>query len=263
MKRYSAAASSSSPMAGDGNSPVEVGEPDYRGLKIHAIPSLHEHCMSVIESLHLPEKAKVLDLGAGEGAFTQRLLDAGLQVSAAELQSGRFRVGVPCQNLDLNFDFHDKWNQKFDLVVAIEILEHLHNPRHFISNCLETLDSDGFLLVTSPNTESWLSRIRFLRDGHFLWFDDSDYQSYGHLTPIFSWQIMQICGELGVELVQVSNTKNSLLRKRLGDRLKSILRNKAFYLSALYPLMKGRKKGEINIYLIKKGAQALKSNRAL
>src|SRR5687767_1736660 len=235
MKRYSSAASSSSRMAGNCTSMREVGEPEYRGLKIHAVPYLHEQCMTVIESLHLPEKAKVLDLGAGEGAFTQRLLDAGLQVSAADLESGRFRLKVPCQNLNLNLDFHDKWNQKFDLVVAIEILEHLHNPRHFISNCLETLNSNGFLLVTSPNTESWLSRIRFLRDGHFLWFDEWDYQSYGHLTPVFSWQIMQICGELGVELVQVSNTRNSELRKRLGDGMKNILKNKAFYLSALYP----------------------------
>jgi SAM-dependent methyltransferase len=231
----------------------EAGEPEYRGLKIHAVPHLHEQCMTVVEQLNLPEQAKVLDLGAGEGAFTQRLLDAGLQVSAAELDSERFRLNVPCQNLNLNLDFHDKWNQKFDLVMAIEILEHLHNPRHFISNCLETLNNNGFLLVTSPNTESWLSRIRFLRDGHFLWFGESDYQSYGHLTPIFSWQIMQICGELGVELVQVSNTSNSELRKRLGDGMMSTLKNKAFYLSALYPFMKGRKEGEINIYLIRKG----------
>ncbi|HKY30582.1 MAG TPA: class I SAM-dependent methyltransferase [Pyrinomonadaceae bacterium] len=209
--------------------------------------------MSIIESLRLPQSARVLDLGAGEGAFTQRLLDAGFEVSAAELEPGRFRLDAPCQNLNLNLDFHDKWEGRFDLVVAIEILEHLHDPRHFIRNCLNTLTRGGLLLVTSPNVESWLSRIRFLRDGHFLWFEDADYHSYGHLTPIFSWQIKQICGELGAELVQISNTENRLLRKRLGDSLRSILKNKSSYLSALYPLMTGRKDGEINIYLIRKG----------
>lgn len=227
-------------------------ESEYRGLKIHAIPSLHEQCIAQIESLRLPKTAKVLDVGAGEGAFSQRLLDAGLQVSAAEMQPGRFRLNVPCQNINLNEDFHDKWNEEFDLVVAIEIVEHLHDPRHFISNCLKTLKSGGFLLLTSPNTESWLSRIRFLRTGYFLWFDENDYNFFGHLTPIFSWQIRQICRELGAELLQVSGTKNSLLRKRLGGSLLGRLKNKSFYLSALYPFMKGQKDGEVNIYLIKK-----------
>jgi len=237
----------------DNNSSPDVSESEYRGLKIHAIPSLHEECMAQIEALHLPRNAKVLDLGAGEGAFTRRLLDAGLQVSAAELEPGRFRLDVPCQNINLNLDFCDKWDHRFGLVVAIEILEHLHDPRHFIRNCLQTLNSNGVLLVTSPNTESWLSRIRFLRDGHFLWFDETDYHAYGHLTPIFSWQVSQICRELGAELIQVSSTKNHLLRKRLGDTLIGRLKNKSFYLSALYPLMKGQRDGEINIYLIKKG----------
>jgi len=240
-------------MSGNHNSPPNMGDSEYRGLKIHAIPSLHEECMARIDALGLPENARVLDLGAGEGAFSHRLLDAGLQVSAAEMEPGRFRLDVPCQTLNLNEDFHGKWNEKFDLVVAIEILEHLHDPRHFISNCLQILKPTGYLLVTSPNTESWLSRIRFLRDGHFLWFDESDYSGYGHVTPIFSWQVRQICRELDAH-VDVSSTKDSLLRMRLGQNWMGKLKNKAFYLRALYPLMKGRKDGEINIYLIKKTA---------
>ncbi|HSE30142.1 MAG TPA: class I SAM-dependent methyltransferase [Pyrinomonadaceae bacterium] len=241
-------------MADKHNSPPDPSESEYRGLKVHAIPSLHEECMAQIQALGLPKDARVLDLGAGEGAFSQRLLDAGLQVNAVELEPGRFRLNVPCQNVNLNLDFHGRWNEPFDLVVAIEILEHLHDPRHFIRNCLQSLTNNGYLLVTSPNTESWLSRIRFLRDGHFLWFDESDYRGYGHLTPIFSWQVRQICQELGATLVNVSSTKNELLRQRLGDNLTGKLKNKAFYLSALYPLMKGQKDGEVNIYLIQKGA---------
>jgi SAM-dependent methyltransferase len=240
-------------MSNNNHWPADGNEAEYRGLKIHAIPSLHEQCMELIKELRLPSSARVLDLGAGEGAFTQRLLDAGMHVSAAaEQEPSRFRPDVPCQNINLNYDFSDKWNEKFDLIVAIEILEHLHDPRHFITNCLQALNNNGFLLITSPNTESWLSRIRFLRDGHFLWFDETDYHSYGHLTPIFSWQIRQICDELGAELVRVSNTKDSLLKKRLGETWLGKLRNKSFYLRALYPMMKGRKDGEVNLYLIKK-----------
>lgn len=235
------------------NSPAETSELEYRGLKIHAIPSLHEECMAQIEALGLPPNARVLDVGAGEGAFSLRLLDAGLQVNAAELEPGRFRLDVPCQNINLNDDFHHNWNEKFDLVVAIEILEHLNDPRHFISNCLQTLKPNGYMLVTSPNTESWMSRIYFLRHGYFLWFKEDDYGMFGHVTPIFTWQVRQICGELGAKLLRVVGTKVPL-RMRLGENVVEKLKNKSFYLRALYPLMKGPKDGEINIYLIQKGA---------
>jgi 2-polyprenyl-3-methyl-5-hydroxy-6-metoxy-1,4-benzoquinol methylase len=230
---------------------VDTGS-SYREIPIHAVPWLHEQCGSLIKTLPLPDRARVLDLGAGEGAFTLRLLDAGFEVTAVELDENRFSLNADCQNLDLNQEFHDNWNNKFDLIVAIEVIEHLNDPRHFIRNCLNLLKSDGFLLVTSPNAESWLSRIRFLRDGRFLWFEENDYSSHGHVTPIFSWQMRQICAELAAELIQLSNTRNALLRKRLGSSWLSVLRNKALYLSTLYPLMKGRKDGEVSIYLIRK-----------
>jgi 2-polyprenyl-3-methyl-5-hydroxy-6-metoxy-1,4-benzoquinol methylase len=262
MKPYQEIAQTGADVRGHRDSSAEIAETEYRGLKIHAAPHLHDECMSVIKSLGLPHKARALDLGAGEGAFSQRLIDEGFQVNAAEFEVGRFRADAPCQNIDLNMDFRQKWGEAFDLVVAIEILEHLHNPRHFIANCLGLLKNDGHLLVTSPNVESWLSRIRFLRDGRFLWFDESDYYSYGHLTPIFSWQVKQICREVGAELIQLSSTKNSLLRKRLGNGLMGRLRNKSFYLGALYPFMKGMKEGEISIYLIRKSRAGLPGDPA-
>ena len=230
----------------------DQSEVEYRGLKIHAAPNLHDDCISLIREISLLEGANVLDIGAGEGAFSQRLIDEGFEVKAVDFRIDRFRANAECQRVDLNTDFHDKWTNEFDLVVAIEVIEHLFNPRHFINNCLSVLKNNGYLLLTSPNTENWLSRIRFLRDGHFLWFEETDYRAYGHITPVFSWQIAHICDEIGAELVTVRHTDNGFLRRRLGDGLKGILRNKSFYLGAFYPFMRGKRDGEVNIYLIKK-----------
>lgn len=233
-------------------SATNKSEVEYRGLKIHAAPNLHDDCISLIKQISSREGANVMDIGAGEGAFSQRLIDEGFEVKAVDFRTDRFRANAECQRVDLNTDFHDKWTNEFDLVVAIEVIEHLFNPRHFVSNCLSVLKNNGYLLLTSPNTENWLSRIRFLRDGCFMWFDESDYREYGHITPVFSWQIAQICDEVGAELVTVRHTDNCFLRRRLGDGLKSILRNKSFYLGALYPFMRGKRDGEVNIYLIRK-----------
>jgi len=227
-------------------------ESEYKGLKIHAASNLHRRCFSAVERLGLQESSRVLDLGAGEGAFSQRLIDAGYDVVAVELDPARFQLKCPHYSLDLNFDFWDKLGQQFDTVVAIEIIEHLSSPRHFISNCLRLLKEGGSLLLTTPNLESWLSRIKFLREGRFLWFEEEDYRSYGHITPIFSWQIAQICRENRAEVIDITNTDDSLLKNRVGNGFIDTLRNKSWYMSALKPLMKGRTKGEIGIYTIRK-----------
>jgi SAM-dependent methyltransferase len=228
---------------------------EYRGLKIHAAPHLHSYCISLIKRINLPERAKVLDIGAGEGAFSQRLVDEGFDVKAVDSWDDRFRASAEFQHVDLNTDFPDKWTNAFDLVVAIEVIEHLRDPRHFISNCLKVLKPNGYLLLTSPNPENWLSRLKFLRTGYFLWFSELDYRAYGHITPIFAWQIAHICNEFSAELT-IEHTDNSPLRRWLGNgRLRGLLTHKTFYLGALlYPFMRGRRDGEVNLYLIRKQA---------
>src|SRR5580692_4676233 len=103
----------------------EEVETEYGGLKIHAASNLHKSCLSVIDKLALPSQAKALDLGAGEGAFTQRLLERGYNVAAVELDPARFKLDAAHCSLDLNLDFSDKLAHQFDLIVAIEIVEHL------------------------------------------------------------------------------------------------------------------------------------------
>ena len=231
----------------------DKGDKEYRGLKIHAAPQLHSHCISRIKRIDLPEHAKVLDIGAGEGAFSQRLVDEGYDVKAVDAWDDRFRAKAEFQHVDLNTDFPNTWTNGFDLVVAIEVIEHLRDPRHFISNCLKVLKTNGYLLLTSPNPENWLSRLKFLRTGYFLWFSELDYRAYGHITPIFTWQIAHICNELSAELVSIEHTDNGPLRRWLGNgRLSGLLTHKMFYLKALYPLMRGRRDGEVNIYLIRR-----------
>lgn len=226
-------------------------ETAYRGIKIRAGSNLHQHVFNIITGLNLPAGAMALDVGAGEGAFSHRLLDQGFKVTAIELEPGRFQAPAPCLNLDLNRDFVGAVNDRFDLIVAMEIAEHLRDPRHLISECLGLLKPTGTLIVSSPNVESWLSRIRFLREGRFHWFDEASYYSVGHITPILSWQVAQICREHNAEIVRIMNTQNRFLFEKLGDSFLARVFNKSFFLSALYPFMKGRRDGEVNIYIIK------------
>jgi len=168
--------------------PFEI-ETEYKGLAIRAPSNLHQECYKLIDRIGLPQSAKVLDLGSGEGAFTKRLIDKGFDVRAVEIEAGRFQADALCYHWDLNREFSLLCEEKFDLVLAIEVIEHLHDPRRFLKGCLSVLKPNGWVIITSPNVESWVSRIKFLRTGRFLWFDEVHYETLGHITPIFSWQL--------------------------------------------------------------------------
>ena len=63
----------------------------YKGLPTYARPGLHGHVVEVV-ARHMPPPASILDLGAGSGALSQRLLDKGYAVCASDYVEGNFRL---------------------------------------------------------------------------------------------------------------------------------------------------------------------------
>ncbi len=73
--------------------------------------------------------------------------------------------------------------EKFDVVVAGELIEHLSNPGNFLECARRHLGSRGFLLLTTPNRFSALEFLKVLRRGevpvyrkpiakHVMYFDE-------------------------------------------------------------------------------------------
>ena len=61
----------------------------------------------------------------------------------------------------------------------------------------------GLILITTPNTTSWLSRLIFLISGRFHQFSDGDL-SYGHISPITPWELNMIMSDSGVDNITVA-----------------------------------------------------------
>lgn len=79
--------------------------------------------------------------------------------------------------------------------MAVEIIEHLENPRKFIRECLKIIKSGGNLLITTPNVENPVSKALFVREGSLMWFNDRNYHVEGHITPLMQWQLANIIHE--------------------------------------------------------------------
>jgi SAM-dependent methyltransferase len=220
----------------------------YKGLTMRTAPGLHESVAAVVQRL-CPPPATVLDLGAGEGALTLRLREVGYVCEAVELTPDRFAVeGVPCHSLDLNGNFAESLDRTFDLVAAVEIIEHLENPRHFLRQCVRLLTPGGLLVLTTPNIEDVYSRVRFLLRGRFSFFYEEHYRDMGHLTPLTSWQLRQMFAELGLR--QECHTYNRPFRRLFLPQNVSELTKLAVGLLA-WPLTPGVRGGQVHVFALR------------
>jgi len=71
-----------------------------------------------------------------------------------------------------------KLDQKFDVIIAGELIEHLSNPGKFLERCKDHLKDKGKLILTTPNAWCILNLISVIFKGfpplnveHTCWYD--------------------------------------------------------------------------------------------
>ena len=186
----------------------------YRDLPIFAAPGLHQAAAAVLATA-VPAGARVIEVGAGSGAMSLRLSDAGFTVTASDLFRESFKPAeVPFVAADLNAEFAPQFEGRFDAVMALEIVEHLENPRHFLRQLRAILPVGGQLILSTPNIANPVSQALFLRRGQFQWFRDEDYRDQGHIAPLSPWQIEKALAECGFVLREEHAVSNPFRRVR-------------------------------------------------
>lgn len=157
--------------------------------KALAIPGFHQWAESFILGHFGPGFGGLtLDAGAGRGAFALRLKKLGYNVVACDLYPERFNAeGIECRRADLSRGI--PWEDaSLDLVIALEITEHLDDVSRFFAEAARVLRPGGRLLFSTPNILSIKSRIRFLLGGFFYSFEpftEAQCDEAGrHITPL-------------------------------------------------------------------------------
>lgn len=218
----------------------------YKHIPIFAASGLHEKCFSLFQELNLAKDSRILVLGAGAGAFDQRLIDHGYSnITAVEFAKGKYKANNSnVYDYDLNEEFNEKFgDQKFDLVVAMEIIEHLYSPFDFLRKIKNILNPNGYVLLSTPNTENSISRIKFLLARKLHFFTSLDLSGSGHISPIFDHILRYYIDTL--KYTVETKTSNGHSFKFLSPSLKL-----AFIV--FYPLTRLHcDDGHINIYLLK------------
>lgn len=204
----------------------------------------------------LPEKGHVLNVGAGRGGISWLLREAGYEVTSVDLHPEHFMVdNLECRFADLNhpLPFADG---TFNIVLAVEVIEHLENPWQFIREAIRVLRDDGVFLVTTPNVSNLMSRLTYLLEGVFPYFRDDSFSLIYHVTPIFPWTIERCCRTTSAKVEEVGYSrvdwprKTDVPRHDSGRGLRRVLKQLRRVILNRLPL--NRFTGEIACYKIRR-----------
>ena len=91
--------------------------------------------------------------------------------------------GIDFQKVDLESADWQLGADKFDLITAIEVIEHVGNRTSFLRNLYRHLSIDGLVLLTTPNVHNIASRLRFVLTDTLRQFDDRS--DHTHYQPVF------------------------------------------------------------------------------
>lgn len=195
-----------------------------RALSHHAT---NRRILDLVLPLVVPG-ARVLDLGAGEGFLTQAIGDHVRQahgadeasvLSACDVTPGIYRYPhVACDPIapGVALPYPDA---TFDVVISVEVVEHVQDQFHFCREILRVLKPGGTAIVTTPNILNLNARVRFLHWGFATLFDPLSLSSTdvvhtsGHIHPVSYYYLAYALLHAGAASVGVTydRTKRSAL----------------------------------------------------
>lgn len=122
-----------------------------------------------------PNSARCLEIGAGRGFLTRRLIDAGLAVDALEPGKAnephwqRHGVKVTADSFP-----SAKLSGQYDLIVAYAVLEHIAELAPFFDSARKQLTADGRLIIAVPDCGPCLEAgdPSILLHEHYHYFTD-------------------------------------------------------------------------------------------
>ena len=122
-------------------------------------PAKHLHLMNplrtqviqnYIKEMYGDKKCNILDVGCGGGILSESLHKLGHNVTGIDANPNSIRIAKEhCKDIEyLNIDV-SKLDKSFDVVVSMEVLEHVDNPNEFVKECSSF--SNGLFIISTIN----------------------------------------------------------------------------------------------------------------
>ena len=104
------------------------------------------------------EKVKILDIGCGGGLLSEPMSRLGAEVVGIDASEKNIQVAkLHAKKNSLNIKYHCTspenfiTNTKFDVILNMEIVEHVENVDFFLKSCTKLLKKEGIMFVATIN----------------------------------------------------------------------------------------------------------------
>ena len=163
----------------------------------YLVPSLLE----ILGSLHIPhDRNHIFELGCGNGAVAEVLTRHGYQLTGVDVSvQGVEQAQRRHSNLSLQlgsaYDRLADTYGRFPVVISLEVVEHLYDPRMFARTLFDLVEPSGTAIVSTPYHGYWKNLALALTgrlDHHFtaLW-------DHGHIKFWSMTTLRQLLQEAG------------------------------------------------------------------
>lgn len=151
-----------------------------------------------------PSGSVLVDVGCGSGklwSFVGDRFDRYIGVDAVRYDD------LPSQTEFISFDLDigkaPLPEECADVVCAVEIIEHLENPRAFIRELVRLTKPGGLVIVTTPNQLSVLSKLTLILKNQFNAFQEAPGLYPAHITALLEIDLIRIFTECSLTEVQI------------------------------------------------------------
>jgi len=123
----------------------------------YLLPSIHR----ILTKLSVPKDALILDTGCGGGYIASELYNKnykniwGIDVSESAIKIARRIV----KEIENRFEVHNAYcielpspfpKKGYDIVLSVEVIEHMYSPKKYVENIKFWLKKGGHLIITTP-----------------------------------------------------------------------------------------------------------------
>lgn len=142
----------------------------------------------------------LLDIGCGQGNLWPFVRERFARYMGVDIvRHASFPAEGMFTHADLDEGFVPLPDASGDVVVSVETIEHLENPRALVRELARLAKPGGLVAVTTPNQLSLLSKACLLVKNQFAAFREAPGLYPAHLTALLEVDLLRIAAECGLK----------------------------------------------------------------
>jgi SAM-dependent methyltransferase len=165
---------------------------------------IHDLVRAALSGLNLNGRETCVDVGCGAGDLARSLAPRfGSYVGADVMRYESFPETIRFVEVDLDRGRVALEDEYADVVVCVETIEHVENPRALVRELTRLTRPGGAVLVTTPNQLSLHSKLGLLLRNEFPHFQQAPGLYPAHISALLEIDLERMLRECGLVDIEV------------------------------------------------------------